>query len=427
MKVLSAILALAFSLLWAAAACGQATQPVLRGQGALGDWTHDAPGVRHLITIADLPAPFETRSVDNGPHMIPRPAGALPKVPPGFEVSMLTEGLENPRKIVTAPNGDLFIAESAAGRIRFLRLDEQGRVVKSGFFATGLQQPFGIAFYPPGPEAKYVYLANTGSVVRFPFGKSDGAPEMIVPDLSAGGRLRGGGHWTRDIVFSPDGSRMFVSIGSRSNNSDDAGEKNRACILSYRPDGSDMRMHASGLRNAVGLAIHPTTGQLWASVNERDGLGDDLVPDYITQVEPDGFYGWPWFYLGNHYDPAHRGKHPELAGKVLVPDVLLQTHSASLCMAFYTGSQFPAEYRNDAFAAEHGSWNRSRRTGYKVIRVPMKDGKATGEYEDFLTGFVMPNGDVWGRPVGVTVAADGALIVTDDGGNRVWRIAYRGK
>jgi glucose/arabinose dehydrogenase len=199
----------------------------------------------------------------------------------------------------------------------------------------------------------------------------------------------------------------------------------RADILEYNPDGTGGRIYASGIRNAVGIAVHPATGELWASVNERDGLGDDLVPDYVTRVKEGGFYGWPWYYMGSIQDPRHRGEHPELRGESLVPDVLLQSHSASLEMAFYTGRQFPAEYRNDAFAAEHGSWNRSRRTGYKVIRVPLHDGVPTGEYEDFLTGFVTPAGDVWGRPVGVTVAKDGALLVSDDGGERIWRVSYK--
>ena len=220
---------------------------------------------------------------------------------------------------------------------------------------------------------------------------------------------------------------MFVSVGSRSNNSDDQGENRRADILEFDPQGKNEKLYASGIRNPVGLAIQPGTGVVWTSVNERDGLGDHLVPDYITHVEEGGFYGWPWYYIGDHQDPDHVGKHPELKDKVIVPDVILQSHSASLDLAFYTGDQFPAEYKGDIFASEHGSWNRARRTGYKVIRVPLKDGKATGEYEDFLVGFVTPDGDVWGRPVGVTVAKDGALLVTDDGSGTVWRVSHSGK
>ena len=299
-------------------------------------------------------------------------------------------------------------------------------------FATGLSRPFGIAFYPPGPEPRYVYVGNTNSVVRFPYKngdtKSTGPAEMIVADMPSGNeRVGGGGHWTRDVEFSPDGKTMFVSVGSRSNVSDDDKEKRRADILAFDPDGKNERIFAYGIRNPVGLATHPKTGQLWTSVNERDLLGDHLVPDYVTHVEEGGFYGWPWYYIGAHQDPRHEGKHPELKDKVIVPDVLVQSHSASLDMTFYDGDKFPEEYRLDAFAAEHGSWNRARRTGYKVIRIPMKDGKATGEYEDFLVGFVTEDGNVWGRPVGVAVAKDGALMVTDDGSGTVWRVAYESK
>jgi glucose/arabinose dehydrogenase len=219
---------------------------------------------------------------------------------------------------------------------------------------------------------------------------------------------------------------MFVSVGSQSNVSDDEHEKRRADILVFDPEGKGEKIYAAGIRNPVGLAVQPKTGLIWCSVNERDALGDHLVPDYVTHVEEGGFYGWPWYYIGGHQDPRHKGKHPELKEKVIVPDVLLQSHSASLCMTFYTGETFPTEYKLDAFASEHGSWNRARRTGYKVIRIPMKDGNATGEYEDFLIGFVNSDGGVWGRPVGVTVANDGALLVTDDGIGIVWRVAYTG-
>jgi glucose/arabinose dehydrogenase len=396
----------------------------------MGDWTTDAPGVRRVIVVDDLPAPYNTPSVDNGPHLVPRPAGAWPKVPPGFEVDVLAEGLTNPRKITTAPNGDLFVAESEPGRVKVLRQGVDGKVTSTTIFAEHLRQPFGIAFYPLGPNPRYVYVANTDSVIRFPYQNGDlkarGAEEMVVPDIPGGGRLRGGGHWTRDIVFSLDGKKLFVSVGSHSNVSDDALEKNRADVLQYNPDGSGFRVYASGLRNAVGLAIEPQTGDLWGSVNERDELGDNLPPDYITHIQDGGFYGWPWYYIGNHQDPRHAGKHPELAAKVLVPDVLLQAHSASLCMTFYTARQFPPQYRGQAFAAEHGSWNRARRTGYKVICVRIEDGKATGEYDDFMTGFVTASGNVWGRLVGITVDSQGSLVVVDDGSGSIWRIQYKG-
>lgn len=407
-----------------------ASQDVLKGQGALGDWRTDAPGLRRLITPGDMPKPYATASSDNDAKLIARPATAWPQVPPGFKVEQIATGLENPRLIVTAPNGDLFIAESSPGRVRVLRgVDGAGKGTTLEVFATGLKRPFGIAFYPPGPNPQFVYVSNTDSVVRFSYQngelKARGRAETIAT-LPGGGLLHGGGHWTRDIVFSKDGKKMFVSVGSHSNVSDDSAEDHRADILEFNPDGSSERIYASGIRNAVGIAIHPTTGELWASVNERDDLGDDLVPDYITHVVDGGFYGWPWYYIGPNQDPRHAGKRPELREKVLVPDVLLQSHSASLQMTFYTGAQFPAQYRGDGFAAEHGSWNRSKRTGYKIIRVPLHNGKATGEYEDFVTGFVTADGKVWGRPVGVTVAADRSLVFTDDASNTVWRVSYVG-
>jgi glucose/arabinose dehydrogenase len=405
---------------------------VLTGKEALGDWTTDAPGVRRKLTLNDLPPPYDTRSAVNFPRQIVhRPQGAWPLAPKGFKVFEFATGLNNPRKIITAPNGDIFVAESMPGRIKVLRdADGDGTAETVSVFASGLRQPFGLAFYPPAPAAPtHLYVGNTGSVVRFVYNdgdtKAQGEPQMLVPNIPSGaGRLGGGGHWTRDVIFSQDGKRMLVSVGSQSNVSDGESEKRRADILAFDPEGQGEKIFAWGIRNAVGLAIHPETGQVWASVNERDELGDHLVPDYVTHVEEGGFYGWPWYYLGPHQDPRHKGKHPELKDNVIVPDVLVQSHSASLCMTFYTGDQFPKEYRQDAFAAEHGSWNRARRTGYKVIRIPFKDGKATGEYEDFLVGFVTPEGNVWGRPVGVSVAKDGSLLVTDDGSGIVWRVAY---
>jgi glucose/arabinose dehydrogenase len=348
-------------------------------------------------------------------------------------VALYADGLENPRLMRTAPNGDIFVAESRPGRVKVMRgRDAAGRAQTVDVFATGLTRPFGIAFYPPDASPTHVYVGNTDSIVRFPYQVGDlkarGAAETIaaVPTSTPPGR----GHWSRDIVFSRDGRKMYVSVGSLTNVDDEEsnpGEKDRATVLEFNPDGSGRRVYASGIRNAVGLAVHPQTGQIWVSVNERDALGDNLVPDYISHIEDGGFYGWPWFYIGDHQDPRHAGKHAELKSKVKVPDLLLQPHSASLEMLFYTGSQFAPEHRGSIFAAEHGSWNKSQRTGYKVIRVPLKNGAPTGEYEDFLTGFVVDDGHVWGRPVGVAMAQDGALLVSDDGSNAIWRVAYTGK
>lgn len=405
-------------------------QQVRTGKDAMGDWTTDAPGVRRKITVNDLPQPYATRGVDNGPRIVRRPDGAWPKAPAGFKVEQYTTGLNNPREIVTAPNGDLFIAESGPGRIRILRgRGADGKPQTNEVFASGLHQPFGIAFYPPGPNPKYVYIGNTDEVVRFPYKNGDlhasGSSEHVA-DLPGGGRLRGGGHWTRDVRFRADGKKMYVSVGSLTNDFEGSRgqEDKRADILEFDPDGKNERIYASGIRNAVGLAIHPKTGQLWCSVNERDMLGDDLVPDYVTRVKEGGFYGWPWFYMGSNQDPRHPGEHPELKNKVIVPEVLVGSHMASLCMTFYTGSSFPAAYRNEGFAAQHGSWNRARRVGYKVLRIPLKNGAPTGEMEDFLTGFVTPDGNVWGRPVGVATAPDGALMVSDDASGTIWRIQY---
>lgn len=396
------------------------------------DYRGQNPGTIHKITVADLPAPHATEAADNPPDVVPRPRNAWPQAPAGFKVELYAEGLDRPRLIRTAPNGDMFVAESYAGKIRVFRgINVNGKPEQNQVFATGLNRPFGIAFYPPGADPEWIYIGDTDAVVRFPYRNGDlkarGAAQQIARLPSGAGRLGGGGHWTRDVAFSADGKKMFVSVGSYSNDDDtdnNPRERNRADILEFNPDGSGERVYAYGIRNAVGIAVQPESGELWASVNERDDLGDNLPPDYITHVQPGGFYGWPWYYMGGHQDPRHQGKHPELKDKVITPDVLLEPHNASLEMTFYVGRQFPAEYRGNVFAAEHGSWNRSKRTGYEVIRVPIKSGRATGEYEDFITGFVTAQGEVWGRPVGVAVAKDGSLLITDDGSNSIWRVSY---
>jgi glucose/arabinose dehydrogenase len=394
-----------------------------------------APGVTRKITLADLPKPYATESVDNGADVVRRPSDAWPQAPAGFKVEQFASKLDNPRLLRTAPNGDVFLAESDAGEIKIFRgLTSDGKPEQTQVFASGLNKPFGIAFYPPGPNPEWVYVGNTDSVVRFPYHNGDlkarGASQKLA-DLPGGGRLRGGGHWTRDIAFSRDGKKMYVSVGSHSNVDDtdnNSVEYHRADILEFNPDGSGERVYASGIRNAVGIAVHPQTGELWASVNERDGLGENLPPDYITHVQDGGFYGWPWYYMGGHVDPRHQDKHPDLRARMLNPDVLLQPHNASLEMTFYDAKQFPTQYQGDIFAAEHGSWNKSARTGYEVVRVPLQQqGHATGEYEDFLTGFVTKDGKVWGRPVGVAVAKDGSLLVSDDGSNSIWRVSYSPK
>ena len=395
------------------------------------DFRYEKPGTIRKITVQDLPAPFATKSAGNDPTIVPRPDGVWPQALKGFKVGLYATGLDNPRLIRTAPNDDFFVAETEKGKIMIFRgITADGKPKTTSLFASGLNEPFGIAFYPPGPDPKWLYIGNTNEVVRFPYKNGDltaTGPSQHIASLPANGR----GHITRDIRFSPDGKTMFVSVGSGSNVNDPdthPEEKDRANILAFDPDGSHMRIYAYGIRNPVGLAIDPKTGELWCSVNERDALGDNLVPDYITHVQKGGFYGWPWWYIGGHQDPRLKGKHPELKDKAIVPDVLLQPHNASLELTFYEGKQFPRQYDGDIFAAEHGSWNRATRAGYEVIRIPLhQTGHATGEYEDFLTGFVLPDGHAWGRPVGVTVAPDGSLLVTDDGSNSIWRITYTGK
>jgi len=402
---------------------------LVTGQAAFVDYRTMKAGTFRKITVADLPQPFATESARNNARIVPRPADAWPQAPAGFKVELYASELQGPRTIRLAPNGDLFVAETRAGNIKVFRgRTADGKPEQVSVYASGLRQPYGIAFVPAGPNPLWLYIGNTNAVVRFPYKsgdvKANDAPTTIVPDLPTGG------HSTRDVALSPDGKRLWVAVGSLSNVDDpdeNKAEFHRADILEYTPDGKFVKVYASGIRNPAGLGVNPTTGELWCSTNERDALGDNLVPDYVTHVKEDAFYGWPWYYMGDHQDPRHAAKHPELKGKILVPDVLVSPHNASLGLTFYTARQFPEEFRGDLFAAEHGSWNRSNRTGYEVIRVPLQNGHATGEFQDFLTGFVTPNGDVWGRPVGVAVGADGALFVTDDGSHAIWRVAYGGK
>ena len=416
------------------------------GKAAFGDWRADRPGTRRLIRPQDLPAPNPAASTSNPVRTVRRTDEQKPIVPNGFEVNLFASGLVAPRLIRTAPNGDLFVAESAAGRIVVLRAGG-GEKARSSTFAFGLSGPFGIAFYPPGANPEWVYVANTDSVVRFAYRNGDltarGNAETVVPHLPTGG------HRTRDVVFSPDGATMYVSVGSGSNAAEDTrrlsatelqswqsshalganwgSEARRADVLAFDAMGKNERIFATGLRNCVGMAVAPLSGALWCSTNERDGLGDNLPPDYITRVREGAFYGWPWYYTGANQDPEHKDERPDLKDKITIPDVLIQAHSASLGMTFYDGTQFPEAYRGDIFAAEHGSWNRAKRTGYKVIRVIEKNGVPTGEYEDFVTGFVIDDSTVWGRPVGVALDKTGALLVSEDASGTIWRISYSGK
>ena len=428
----------------AAAAAALLLAPGARA--AQGDWHDDAPGKVHRLSARDLPPPHATPSAFNRPRIVPRPAGAVPQAPAGVAVTLFTDKLEEPRLIRVAPNGDIFVAESQAGRIRVLRAGGDGAkpsVVST--FAADLDAPFGIAFYPPGPDPQFVYVGDTDAVLRFPYRNGDltarGPAETLVKDLWSSG-----GHWTRDIAFSADGKRMFVSVGSGSNVADGMpgdppgglaafaashplgaawdNEENRADVLAFDPLGKGLHIYATGIRNCVTVPIDPATGTLYCVTNERDGLGDNLPPDYVTSVKPGAFYGWPWYFIGDHPDPRHPHERTDLAGHITVPDVLIQPHSAPLQGVFYEGAMFP-EWRGSMIVALHGSWNRATRTGGKVVRVLFKDGKPTGSYEDILTGFIVSNSEVWGRPVGVAVDRDGAILVSEDGNSTIWRMTKK--
>ena len=367
----------------------------------------------------ELPAPFATATVGNGPSESKPPAGFLPSVPAGFHINIFAEDFKVPRFLAVAPNGDIFLADTGAGKVIVLRDPQHtGGAQQREDFAEGLNRPFGIAFHED-----YVYVGNTGEVVRFRFDKLAskrlGEAEHIL-DLPTGG-----GHFTRTLAFSKDGKKLYISVGS-SSNIDFEKDQRRAAVLVCDPDGKNSRIFASGLRNAVGLAVEPLTGEVWVSVNERDELGDNLPPDYFTSIKDGGFYGWPYSYIGDNVDPRVQPQKPELVAQAIIPDVLLGAHVAPLQFAFYTGKQFPESYRGGAFVAEHGSWNRATRAGYQVAFVAFKDGKASADPVPFLTGLVPdPAGkNVNGRPVGVAVASDGALLVSDDGAGVVYRVSY---
>jgi glucose/arabinose dehydrogenase len=379
------------------------------------------PAVAQQVTYGkkpNLPAPFATKSSGNGPDSARPPAGFLPKAPTGFQVSVYAKDFKVPRFLAVAPNGDIFVADTGAGQVIILRDPQHGGgTPQKELFAEHQRGPFGIAFHDD-----YVYVGNMTEVVRFKYDKATskrtGEAERIMD-------LPGGGHSTRTVAFSRDGTKLYVSVGS-SSNIDIEKDQRRAAVTVCDTDGKNARIFASGLRNAVGLGIEPVTGAVWVSVNERDELGDDLPPDYFTSIVDGGFYGWPYSYIGSNVDPRVKPQRPDLVAKAIIPDVLLGAHVAPLQFTFYTGKQFPPAYRGGAFIAEHGSWNRATRNGYQVAFVGFKNGKAAEDPVPFLNGFVPdPKGkDVDGRPVGMAVAPDGSLLVSDDGAGVIYRVSY---
>lgn len=426
----------------------------------------ERPGTWFFIDPDNLAPPVnegdpEAPDFLNEPTLVDRPRGVMPKVPRGFRVEIFAEDFTQPRVLRRAPNGDIFMAESGTGRVLTFANPDRSRRHKHGHrqyrhqppqpatevFASGLDRPFGITFYP-AKRPRWVYVGAADQVVRYPYRIGDRVargPGQVIIDGIPTER-----HWTRDLAVAPDGRNLVISIGSASNVAGAmpektpaeisaweathglgaawAEEENRAVVRIFSPDGSFIRNYATGLRNCSGMTIQPRTGHLWCTGNERDHLGADVVPDYLTRVRRGGFYGWPWFYIGDHEDPAHAGERPDLAGKAIVPDVLIQAHSSTLQMVFYDRRAFGKRYAGDAFAALRGSWNRENRTGYKVVRAPMVKGRAVGAYQNFMTGFVLDEDRVWGRPTGLVVTQRGDLLVADDANGtlfRVWSVRSR--
>lgn len=427
------------TILLSVLACGMA--------GIIG-CAHTKNSTTGAVSYSDsLPAPYATKSVMNFSNVIGWDDNERPIAPKGFTVSLYADGFDNPRWMYQLPNGDVLVSEAntevgfikkigasivgatkadnvgkSANRITLLRdADGDGKPEVKEKFLEGLNKPFGMLLL-----GKYLYVGNTDALVRYVYQPGDlgiKSNAEKIADLPPEGR-----HWTRNIIANETGSKIYIAVGSASNVAEDGLDKeiNRANILEINPDGSGLRVYASGLRNPVGMAWSPITGALWAAVNERDELGDDLVPDYLTEVKKDGFYGWPYSYYGQHLDPRMKDQpHSDLVNKAIVPDVPLGSHTASLGLAFYTANSFPKKYRNGAFIAQHGSWNRSVLSGYKVVFVPFKNGRPAGKPEDFLTGFIVDQKEkVHGRPTDICILKDGSMLVTDDKTNKIWRVSY---
>lgn len=381
--------------------------------------TETATMQHHEVRADQLPKPYATQSAGNPPRVVARPRNAKLELPPGFRIAIWAEGFEDPRNMIQAANGDVLLADMGGTQIVVLRdVNRDGKPEQRSVFANGLNRPFGLAI-----RGNALYVGNTDEVVRFDYApgqlKASGNPVSIA-------HLPVGGHATRNVIFNRAGTKMYVAVGSDSNVDDETAQPMRAAISEFNPDGTGGRVFASGLRNPIGLAWNGDA--LWTVVNERDGLGDDLVPDYATDVRDGAFYGWPFAYIGRNVDPRRKGEHPELVARTIVPAVLFESHTAPITLNFYNGTMFPAQYRGGAFVAMHGSWNRAQRSGYKVVHIPFKNSKPSGGYDDFVTGWAPdPSAStVWGRPAGILPLQDGSLLIADDGAGVVWRVTYGG-
>lgn len=379
------------------------------------------PGATIKIELSNLGQPYKPPSPANAPLNVPRPAGVTPKAPAGFQVNLFAEKLPDARNMVTAPNGDVFLAASKAGKIFVLRdANNDGTAEKVETFAEGFAAPFGLAI---GKD--FLLVGDTVAVWRLPYKEGDLKSAAKAIQVTQDGALSDpGGHYTRTVALSPDGSKFYVAIGSRGNINEEP--EPRATIQEFNIDGSGQRTYASGLRNAVGTAFYPGTNDIYTVVNERDGLGDELVPDYLTRVQSGGFYGWPYSYMGKNPQPGFAEKRPDLVAKAIVPDTPFRSHSAPVGLAFSNGAMFPKEFQGGAFVGLRGSWNASQPRGYHVAYVPWINGKPSDSYIVFLSGFWSKGekkAEVWGRPAGVAMAKDGSLLVADDVGDVVWRVS----
>lgn len=393
--------------------------------GAAGAEPNEPVGRRFHVTADQLPAPYATPAASNGARRVPRPPDASLNVPAGFTVTLFRTGLTGPRWMAVAENGDVVLAETFADRVLILRdADGDGAAEQVTVFIDRLEKPHGLLI-----RDGHLLVADTVQVWRFAYRpgqtEAEGEPEKVTAPGALG---FGGGHWTRNLAASADGSRLFVAIGSRGNVAEEP--EPRATVRVFGKGDGVGRTFAAGLRNPVGIAVHPATGELYVTVNERDGLGDGLVPDYLTRVQDGDFYGWPYAYAGPNPDPKFGDRRPDLVAASQVPDVLFQSHSAPIGLVFYDARRFPARFRGGAFVALRGSWNASRPTGYKVVYVPFRDGRPVGGYENFATGFWVAGEDqarVIGRPAGLAVARDGSLLIADDTGGAIWRIDHPGE